>query len=137
MKKRSEAIGLAPGTLVHIGEKKLEKVRIRIIDYDEEHIEEKEVQSIEECFPFKETPTVTWVNIDGLHEIEVIERLGEHFNIHPLVLEDIANTGQRPKLEDFDDYVFLVVKMLYFDKEEEETHAEQFSLILGPHWLAT
>ena len=137
MKKRSEAIGLAPGTLVHIGEKKIEKVRIRIIDYDEEHIEEKEVQSIEECFPFKETPTVTWVNIDGLHEIEVIERLGEHLNIHPLVLEDIANTGQRPKLEDFDDYVFLVVKMLYFDKEEEETHAEQFSLILGPHWLVT
>jgi magnesium transporter len=137
IKKRSEAIGLAPGTLVHIGEKKIEKVRIRLIDYDAKHIEEKEVQSIEECFPFKETPTVTWVNIDGLHEVEVIERLGEHFNIHPLVLEDIANTGQRPKMEDFENYVFVVLKMLFYDEKEGGTHAEQFSLILGPHWVLT
>jgi magnesium transporter len=137
MKKRGKTVGLSPGTPVHVGEKKVEKIRIRIIDYDEKHIEEKEVQSIEECIPLIGTHTVTWVNIDGLHDISVIEKIGKHFEIHPLVLEDIANTGQRPKMEDFERYVFVVLKMLYYDKEKEETHAEQFSLILGPNWVIT
>jgi len=112
IKKISRKAGLPPGTLVHIGEKKAEKVRITVIDYDEARFEEKEVGQIEECFPFKETPTVTWINIDGLHEPEVIEKLGEHFSVHPLILEDIVNTGQRPKMEDLEEYLFVVLKML-------------------------
>ena len=82
-RKTSKKVGLSPGTLVHIGEKKVEKVRITVIDYDAEQFQEKEIKTIEECFPFKDTPTVTWINIDGLHEVEIIEKIGKHFAIHP------------------------------------------------------
>jgi magnesium transporter len=135
IKKLSKKIGLSPGTLVHIGKKKVEKVRITILDYDEAQFQEKEAKTIEECFPFKEKPTVTWINIDGIHDVEVIEKIGKHFDVHPLVLEDILNTGQRPKMEDFDDYIFVVLKMLYFDEEDDEIKAEQISLILGSNFV--
>jgi magnesium transporter len=135
IKKVSKKIGLSPGTLVHIGKKKIEKVKIRIIDYDETQFQEKEAETIEECFPFKEKPTVTWINIDGIHDVKIIEKIGKHFNVHPLVLEDILNTGQRPKMEDFDDYMFIVLKMLYFDEGDEEIKAEQISLILGSNFV--
>jgi len=135
VKRVSKKIGLSPGTLVHIGKKKIEKVRIRIIDYDEARLQEKEAKTIEECFPFKDLPTVTWVNIDGLHDIEVMEKIGKHFGLHPLVLEDILNTDQRPKIEDFDDYIFVVLKMLYFDEDQEEVRAEQISIILGSNFV--
>jgi len=135
IKKFSKSKGLAPGALVHIGEKKIENVRISIIDYSADTFEEKEVKTIEECFPFKKKPTTTWINIDGLHEIEIIEKLGTHFEIHPLVLEDILNTDQRPKMEDFDKYIFFVLKMLYGDEKNKEIHSEQISLILGKNFV--
>jgi magnesium transporter len=135
VKRVSRKIGLSPGTLVHIGKKKIEKVRIRIIDYDEAQLQEKEAKTIEECFPFKDLPTVTWVNIDGLHDIKLMEKIGKHFGLHPLVLEDILNTDQRPKIEDFDDYIFVVLKMLYFDEDENEIRTEQVSIILGSNFV--
>jgi magnesium transporter len=135
IKKRSKTIGQPPGTLVHIGEKKAEEMRITIIDYDETHFEEKEAKTVEECFPFKDTPTVTWINIDGLHQVEIIEKIGKHFNLHPLILEDILNTGQRPKIEDFIEYLYVVLKMLYYDDKEAEVKAEQVSLILGSNFV--
>jgi magnesium transporter len=134
-RRASDKIGLPPGTLVHIGEKKVEKTRITVLDYDAGQFQEKEVETVEECFPFKDTPTVTWINIDGIHEVEVIERIGRHFNIHPLILEDILHTGQRPKMEDFEDYIFVVVKMLYYDDEEHKITSEQVSLILGSNFV--
>jgi magnesium transporter len=137
LKKFSKKIGLSPGTLVHIGNKKVGKTKIRVIDYDESQLEEKEVEKIEECFPFKEKPTVTWINIDGLHEVEIIEKIGKCYDVHPLVLEDIVNTGQRPKMEDFDDYIFVVLKMLYYDEKENEVIAEQLSLILGSNFVVS
>lgn len=131
IKKVSKTIGLAPGSLVYVGEKKLEKPRISIIDYDQEKFQEKEVKHEEECFPFKESPTITWININGLHDTDIISRIGNHFDIHHLFLEDIVNTSQRPKLEESDKYIFIVLKMLYFDEKEDETKAEQVSIILG------
>jgi magnesium transporter len=130
-----EKDGLPPGTLVHVGEKKAGKVRITIIDYDESHVEEKEAKRIEECFPFTDKPTVTWININGLHQLDIIEKIGEHFNVHPLVLEDIVNTGQRPKIEDFIDYIFVTLKMLRYSDKEKKTKAEQVSLILGSNFV--
>ena len=135
IKRVSKKTGLSPGALVHVGKKKIEKARIRIIDYDESQLQEKEAKTIEECFPFKEKPTVTWINIDGLHEVDIIEKIGKHFDVHPLVLEDIVNTGQRPKMEDFDNYLFLVLKMLYWDEDKSEVIAEQLSLILGSNFV--
>ncbi|MFQ6082924.1 MAG: magnesium/cobalt transporter CorA [Candidatus Aminicenantia bacterium] len=134
-KKKSKKIGLPPGTLVHIGEKKTDKVRITIIDYNEAQFQEKEVQTIEECFPFKDKSTVTWINIDNIHQVEIIEKIGKHFDLHPLVLEDIVNTEQRPKMEDFEDYIFIVLKIPYYDEKDNKVKVEQISLILGPNFV--
>lgn len=133
--RRSRKTGLPPGTLVHIGERKAEKARITVIDYDEKEFLEKEVASIEDSFPFKETATVTWINIDGVHELDVIEKIGTRFGLHPLILEDIVNTGQRPKMEDFGDYIYFVLRMLIFDEKRKEVKTEQVSLILGPNFV--
>lgn len=134
-KKVHRKAGLPPGTLEHVGEKKVEKIKITIIDYGESHFEEKEAMTVEECFPFKETPTITWINIDGLHEVKIIEKVGQLFDIHPLIMEDILHTGQRPKLEDFGSYIFIVLKMLKFDEAKNIIQAEQVSLILGSNFV--
>jgi magnesium transporter len=134
-KKRSEKAGLVPGTLIHIGEKKTDKVKITIIHYDENQYEEREVKEIEECYSYKSKPSVTWINIGGLHEIDVIEKVGKHFDLHPLLLEDVVNTGQRPKLEDYGNYLFIVLKMLSYNEEEDIIEAEQISLVLGQNFV--
>ena len=122
--KRSQTAGLPPGTLVHIGERKAENVRVTIIDYNETQFEEKEAEKIEECFPFRDTQTITWINIDGIHEVDIIEKLGKCYDLHPLLLEDILNTEQRPKMEDFGDHLFFVLKMLNYG-EDGAIEAEQ------------
>jgi magnesium transporter len=134
-KKDSQKAGLPPGTLVHIGERKLESVRITLIDYDEQNVREKQPDEIEQCFPFKTTPTVTWINIDGLHDIQLMEKIGKNFDFHPLILEDVLNTGQRPKFEDFENYIFIVLKMLTYDESEETIKSEQVSMILGKNFV--
>jgi len=135
IKKRSKKAGLPPGTLVHIGEKKAETSKITIMDYDEAHFQEKETKTIEECLLFKDKPTVTWINIDGLHQVEILERLGECYGLHPLVLEDILNTDQRPKMEDYGEYLFIVLRMLNYNDKSSEIEAEQISLILGTNFV--
>jgi magnesium transporter len=120
---------------VYIGKKKVDKVKFTIIDYDEKQFQEKEVETIDEIFPFSDTSTATWINLDGIYQLDNIEKIGKHFKIHPLVLEDIMNTGQRPKMEDFGDYLFLVLKMLSYDEEENETKTEQVSLILSSKFV--
>ncbi len=135
IKKRSIKTGLPPGSLIHIGEKKAESVRIRILDYDENQFEEKEAKSIEECFPFKDKPTTTWINIDGLHQVDIIEKIGKKFDFHPLLLEDILNTEQRPKTEDFETHIYIVLKMLYYDEKIKEITSEQISIIFGHNFV--
>jgi magnesium transporter len=134
-KKISKKAGTAPGTLLHIGERRTEKVHIRIVDYVFDQLREQELATIEEALPFKDSPTTTWLNIDGMHDVELIEKIGIHFNIHPLTLEDIVNTGQRPKVEEFDDYIYLVLRMIHVDKETDEIRSEQVSLVLGNNFL--
>ncbi|MBN2687743.1 MAG: magnesium/cobalt transporter CorA [Deltaproteobacteria bacterium] len=134
-RRTSEKAGLAPGSLIHVGEKRVEKTKITIIDYDQAAFGEKEVATVAECFPFKETSTVTWINIDGLHEVDVIEKIGKHFNIHPLILEDILHTGQRPKMEDFEEYIFIITKMFAYESETDTVRTEQFSVILGSNFV--
>lgn len=134
-KRQSQKAGLPPGTLVHVGERKLESVRITVIDYDENSFQEKQVSRIEDCFAFKTTPTVTWINIDGLHDVEVIEKIGKQYGLHPLILEDILHVGQRPKFEDLESYIFVVLMMLRYDDENQTAVSEQVSLILGPNFV--
>ena len=137
IKRASKKAGLPPGTLVHIGEKKTAPVRISLWDYGPEHVQEKELQDIADAFPFDQTPSATWINIDGIHNTALIERLGAHFHIHSLVLEDIVNAGQRTKIEDYEDYLFLVVKMLLYDTSLAEVKSEQVSMLLTPACLIT
>jgi magnesium transporter len=135
VRRRSKKAGLPPGTLVHVGDRKVESVRVTYLDYDENNVEEKQVSAIEECFPFKTTPTATWINIDGLHDIELMEKLGKEFDLHPLILEDVLNTGQRPKFEDFGKNVFIVLKMLGYSEELQAVESEQVSLIFGANFV--
>ena len=135
--KRSEKAGLSPGTLMYVGDEKSGKPRVTVIDYDATGFLEKEVGSVEECFPFKETATVTWINVDGVHDASVIEKLGAHFDIHPLVLEDIMTTTQRPKTEDLGTALYVVLRMIEYDEERAATTADQLSLVLGPNYVLT
>ncbi|MCX5814450.1 MAG: magnesium/cobalt transporter CorA [Proteobacteria bacterium] len=135
VKNRSKKTGLLPGTLIHIGEQKTENSRITLIDYDETQFKEMEISSIEECSSFKDKPTITWINIEGIHDVEVIEKTGQCFNLHPLLLEDILNTDQRPKIEDYDSYIYIVLKMISYDDAHREIKTEQVSLVLGHNYV--
>ncbi len=135
MKERSKKAGLPPGTLIHIGEKKTGEIKITIMDYDETQFQEKEVKSFDECPPSKGKSTITWINVDGIHKVETLEKLGKCFGLHPLTLEDILNTDQRPKIEDFGDYMYIVLKMFTYEEKSNEILVEQVSLILGPNFV--
>jgi magnesium transporter len=133
--RRSDKAGLSPGTLMYVGDKEAVKTRITVIDYDASGFLEKEVASVEECFPFKETSTVTWINVDGVQDASVIEQLGARFDIHPLVLEDIMTTTQRPKSEDLGNAVFVVMRMIEIEGDRPDMQTDQLSLILGPNFV--
>ncbi len=135
MKGKSITAGLPPGALIHIGEKKTERVRIRVINYDENQLLEKEIKKVEECLPFKEKPTVTWINIEGIHQVNVLKKISDCFSLHPLVMEDILDTEERPKMEYYEDYIFIVLKMVYTEEEDSKVGYEQVSLVLGPNFV--
>jgi len=124
--------GQSPGTLIYIGEKKDETVRIKILDYTQAGLEEKEVDSIAACLSFKTKDSTTWINITGIHDLAIIESLGKQFGLHSLLLEDVVNTEQRPKMDDYDDYLFVVMKMLYLSRETKRILHEQINFILLP-----
>jgi magnesium transporter len=134
-KRIAKKVGLPPGTLVYVGDKEVAKSKITLIDYNATEFYEKVLGSVDECFPFKERNTVTWLNIDGLHDVETMRKIETRFGIHPLVMEDVLHTEQRPKLEDHGDSVFIVLKMLTQDPRKDEINAEQISLIIGPNYL--
>ena len=135
IKRMSRKAGLPPGTIIPVGTETTEESKITLFDYDEARFEERAIKKVEDCLPFKDKPTVTWINIDGLHQTEAVERIGKDFGLHPLVLEDIVNGGQRPKMEDFGDYMFMVLKMLCLEEGTDEVRAEQVGLVLGPSFV--
>ena len=136
-KKREEIKGQSPGSLVFIGNQKVENVRIRVIDYDGTQLKEDELKEIAQGAEFKRTNTVTWINVDGLHDLALMKEIGSTFDLHPLLMEDILNTGQRPKLEEFDNCLFIVAKMLRYGKEKQMIISEQLSMVLGATFLLT
>lgn len=136
-RKTSQKTGLPPGTLVYTGIRKLEPVAIHLIDYNETSLEEKTLESARQISAAQETNTTSWIDIDGSHNIELIEQIGEQFGLHPLVLEDIVHVGQRPKNEDYNDYIYIVLKMLRYSEQTQSVESEQVSMILAPHCLIT
>jgi magnesium transporter len=134
--KGKSKVGLAPGTLIHIGEKKVDKVTIKIVAYNSEKFVEQELNSVEDCLAFKDQPgTNLWINVNGLDQVEVIEKLGSYFDIHPLTLEDVLNTEQRPKMEDYESYVYMVLKIMFLDISNKEIVIDQVSIILGYNYI--
>jgi magnesium transporter len=137
-RRRSKKAGLPPGTMVHIGEQKIDKVGLSVLAYNADRVVDKPVHHLEECLPLAPGEAgVNWLNVEGLHEVAEIERIGNFLKLHPLTLEDIVNTLQRPKFEDFGEYQFLVLKMLSFDAVNQEMQAEQVSLVFGRDYVVT
>lgn len=140
VKKKSKKVDLAlpyvsPMLERNEQDKNAEPVKITIIDYDEAQFQEHEALTPEECAEFKYKPTVTWIKVDGIHQHEIIEDLGRIFGIHPLIVEDIFSPQQRPKMEDFGDYIFIVLKVFYYNEDANELKAEQFSLIFSSNFV--
>ncbi len=131
--KRYHKPGTAPGTLRAL-EKRTDQVRVTVIDYGPEHLEEKTVTRVEDLFRYRDSPTVTWINIEGLHDVALIEALGKHFGFHALALEDVLNCGQRPKLEDYATHHFMIMKSLIHGATLE---TEQISFFLAGNYVIT
>jgi len=129
-KRFSKKAGLPPGEVVFVGEKKVEKVGASFINYNESFYDEGVIEDIGDCLSVLSKGTVTWINVIGVHDIDVIKKIGEQFKIHSLVLEDIANTEQRPKYENYKDYIYIILKMINYNKETGEVITEHVSLIL-------
>lgn len=129
--------GSAPGTLHHVGEKRVEEVSITIHDFDEDHVSEIPIDNIEECREYLENPTKTWIQIKGLHDIEKLKSIWSYFDLHPLVQEDILNTSQRPKAEEYENNLFIVLRMLHFRDQNDHKvlDAEQVSIVLGKNYV--
>lgn len=125
----SEKSGLPPGSLVHVGEVHEHEHKITVIDYNKSTLSQRTIKTIAELQPYKTTDTITWVIIDGLKDVSIIDAIGQHFDIHVLVLEDILNTHQRPKFEEFDDYLYIVIKAIAL-ADEFNVEYEQVSLLL-------
>ncbi len=136
-KKTSKKAGASPGTLVHIGEVARDTVRISMMRYDTTEVREQAGISIGEALHSGNASGTTWITVEGVHDLSIIEQVGKRFSIHPLTLEDIVNTGQRPKFEDYGKYVYVVLKMLHFQEEELMIDSEQVSLIVGPRFLVS
>jgi magnesium transporter len=137
LRKKSVKSGLPPGTLVHVGTKYTDKVTMSAILYDEENFKEWQVDKKEDIDGLKGLQGNIWINVEGVHDLGIIETFGRVYNLHPLLLEDIMNSTQRPKIEDYGDYTFLVFKMLTFDDVNREVNIEQISLVLGKGYIIT
>ena len=129
--------GSSPGTLVHVGEKRTDTVHLSLMHYSAGKLIERTLDKVEDGLALADSSATTWINIDGIHDVTFMEHLGKQHGIHPLTLEDVLNTTQRPKAEAFDDYLYVVLKMMRYDIAGDAVAAEQVSLIIGPHILVS
>jgi magnesium transporter len=133
----SKKPGLAPGTLVHVGEDHGHPHNITVVNYNQTSLEKRTIDSIKELLPYKITGSVTWVMIDGLKEVAIIDAIGQYFDIHPLVLEDILNTHQRTKFEEYADYLYFVLKTVSLGKSSFNVEYEQVSILVLKNFVFT
>lgn len=135
IRKRRHKPGAAPGTLHLAGEPSEGPTQVSVIDYNKDDLNERAVEALDELVQFRDADSVTWTNIVGIHDMKVIERIGEIFDIHPLTQEDIIHATQRSKFEEFDNYLYIVIRMITYDTEETSIRTEQLSLLLGSNWV--
>jgi len=141
MKKIGEKLsfkkGRDAGSIVHVGEKKTEKVKMMIIEYNEKTYNIRDIDSVSDITVNKEKGMNTWLDIVGIHDVNIIAEVGNVFGLHPLILEDICNTNQRPKIEIDEDYAFITLKMMHFNREKDEIFPEHISIIHGNNLVIT
>ncbi|HXA01325.1 MAG TPA: magnesium/cobalt transporter CorA [Cytophagaceae bacterium] len=134
-KKNRRIPGESPGTLREACDIPDEKIDISVMLYNASFVEEKITHNIDEALAFEKDDVVTWINIDGIRNHKMLEKIGAKYNLHPLLLEDISCNEQRPKLDVYDEHIFIVVKMLKFDTEEKGIIDEQVSFVLGKNYV--
>lgn len=134
-KQITKKVGLPPGTLLHIGSKRSEKVKIRMLCYSSDDWTEKEFDKVDELLENLSSTEKCWIHISGVHVVSMVEKIGAAFQIHSLVLEDIVNTNQRPKMEDNKEYLYIIVKMIHC--YENNIDFEQVSLIVGNNYIVS
>jgi magnesium transporter len=134
-RRMARKVGMPPGSLVYTGDKGHLPAKITITRYNEDTIVERQLDAFTECQMADDPGEVTWINVTGISKVTDLEKLGECFKIHPLVLEDILEVGQRPKVEDYDEYLYIVLNSILPVPEGEKLVAEEISLVLGPHYL--
>ena len=134
--KSTKALHQAPGTVTYVGTKEKVETSLEVIDYNAESYERFTSKNPEDAFKFEEKTRVTWVNLDGLSNTDEIIKVGQYYELHPLIIEDIVNTNQRPKIDEYQDYFFIVAKMLYF-KSDGQLENEHISMVLGKDYVLT
>lgn len=134
---RKMAFGKIPGSIIHLGTKKIDHPRLTLIHYTKDKLVETEPENLETCYSAIAENSVSWINIDGLHDAEIIEKLGELFNVHGILLEDMLDTGQRPKFAETDELMVVILKMLDYDEKNQSLSSEQISMILDDTYLIT
>lgn len=137
IKNKPKKIGLDPGSLVYVGDKEKNPITVSLFDYKAEHFTEKMISNLEELLLYKTSESTSWINIDGVHDIKILETIGKHFDIHPLTLEDILNTNQRPKVDEYPDYLYIVLRMFFLDEKDKSLKNEQVSLVLTKNYVIT
>lgn len=134
---RNAATGQIPGSLIHLGSKKMDKSLVRLINYNNDRLTEKELDSLNDCLPYLSDNSVSWISLYGLHDNQMVQQMGELFEVHSLLLEDMLNTGQRPKIAETDKYLIIIMKILDFDERTHELSSNQVSMILDDSFLIT
>lgn len=131
MRNLEAKAGLPPGTIVHTGPKRVDSTTIRIVDYSDNEISEQTKPTMDECIPLDKKGFTRWINVSGVHEVNKIEAIGKNFNIHPLIIEDISSTQQRPKVDLMENGVHIVLRAFNYDEESGLVYSEQISIIMG------
>ena len=127
--------GAPPGSLVYVGEDRPVGTRVTVVDYGPDRLSEEVTKQVDAAVRVAEGNSVTWINVEGLQQTDLIAEFGERFKLHPLMLEDILNTEHRPKAEFYQNHVFFVLRMLWFEADQNELHSEQVSLVLGDRYV--
>lgn len=134
--KSTKALHQAPGTVTYVGRKEQVETTLEVIDYNAGQFERFNSKTPEDAFKFEAEDRTTWINIDGLSNTEEIEKVGKYYDLHPLIIEDIVNTNQRPKIDEYNDYFFIVAKMLYY-RPDGRLENEHISIVLGKNYVLT
>lgn len=137
LKANAEKVGQAPGTLLYVGDRLADATHATYIEYDAHYYQETPFETFAEANSYQEPSKVSWIKLQGLGNVDLLSDIGKHFSLHPLVLEDILNTEQRPKIDIYPEYIFIVIRLVEWNKEEQTLETEQLSIVLGKSWMLT